>query len=56
MHPESKHKTLRLTSLPKEGGVSCFGSLSGRSSIQFLTVHSVTITGSFHDGEQSPYF
>ena len=29
-----------LTSLPKDGGVSCFGCSSGRSPIQFLTVHS----------------
>ena len=29
-----------LTSLPKDGGVSCFGRSSGRSPIQFLTKYS----------------
>ena len=40
MHAESRHGTPSLTSLPKDGGVSCFGLSSGKSPIQFLTVHS----------------
>ena len=40
MHAASRHGTPSLASLPKDGGVSCFGRLSGRSPIQFLTVHS----------------
>ena len=40
MHAASRHGTPSLTSLPKDGGVSCFGRSSGRSPIQFLTVHS----------------
>ena len=40
MHAASRHETASLTSLPKDGGVSCFGRSSGRSLIQFLAVHS----------------
>ena len=40
MHAASRHGIPSLTSLPKDGGVSCFGRSSGRSPIQFLTVHS----------------
>ena len=29
MHAVSRHGTPSLTSLPKDGGVSCFGCLSG---------------------------
>ena len=29
MHADSMHGTPSLTSLPKDGGVSCFGRLSG---------------------------
>ena len=36
MHAASRHGTPSLTSLPKDGGVSCFGRSSGRSPIQFL--------------------
>ena len=36
MHAASKHGTPSLTSLPKDGGVSCFGRSSGRSPIQFF--------------------
>ena len=31
MHAASRHGTPSLTSLPKDGGVSCFGGSSGRS-------------------------
>ena len=37
MHAASRHGTPSLRSLPKDGGVSCFGRSSGRSPIQFLT-------------------
>ena len=40
MHASSRHGTPSLTSLPKDGGVSCISRSSGRSPIQFLTVHS----------------
>ena len=40
MHAASRHGTPSLPSLPKDGGVSCFGHSSRRSPIQFLTVHS----------------
>ena len=40
MHATSRHGTPSLTSLPKDGWVSCFGRSSGRLPIQFLTVHS----------------
>ena len=40
LHAVSRHGTPSLTSLLKDGGVSCFGRSSGRSPIQFLTVHS----------------
>ena len=36
MHAASRHGTSSLTSLPKDGGVSCFGHSSGRSPIQFF--------------------
>ena len=36
MHAASRHGTPSLTSLPKDGGVSCFGRSSGRSPIQFF--------------------
>ena len=36
MHAASRHGTPSLTSLPKDGGVSCFGRSSGRSPIQFI--------------------
>ena len=36
MHAAPRHGTATLTSLPKDGGVSCFGRSSGRSPIQFL--------------------
>ena len=39
MHAASRHGTPGLTSLPKDGGVSFSGRSSGRSAIQFLTVH-----------------
>ena len=37
MHATSKHGTLSLISLLKNGGVSCFGHFSGRPPIQLLT-------------------
>ena len=40
MHAASRHGFPSLTSLPKDGGVSCFGRLSGKSSIQLLPFHS----------------
>ena len=40
VHAASRHGTPSLTSLPKDGGVSCFGRSSGSSPFQFLTVHS----------------
>ena len=36
----SKYGSPSFTSLPKDGGASCFRRSSGRSPIQFLTVHS----------------
>ena len=36
MHAASRHGTPSLTSLPKDGGVSCFARSSGRSPIQFF--------------------
>ena len=33
MHAASRYKTSSLASLPKDGGVSCFGRSSGRSPI-----------------------
>ena len=36
MHAASRHGTPSLTSLPKDGGVSCIGHSSGRSPIQFF--------------------
>ena len=36
MHAASRHGTPSLTSLPKDGRVSCFGHSSGRLSIQFF--------------------
>ena len=40
MHAASRHGTNSLTALSKDSGVSSFGRSSGRSPIQFLTVHS----------------
>ena len=40
MQAASRHGTPSSTSLPKDGGVSCFGRSSARSRIQSLTVHS----------------
>ena len=37
VHAASKFGTPSLTSLPKDGGVSCIHSLSGKSTIQLLT-------------------
>ena len=37
VHAASRHGTPSLTSLPKDGGVSCFHSFSGKSTIQLLT-------------------
>ena len=37
MYATSRHGTPNLTSLPKDGGVSCFGRLSGKFPIQLLT-------------------
>ena len=39
MHAASRHGTPSLTSIPKDGGVSCFGRSPGRSSVQFLIIH-----------------
>ena len=38
MHAASRHETRSLTYLPKDGGVSCLGRLSGRSPIQLWRV------------------
>ena len=48
MHAVSRHGTPSLTSLPKDGGVSCFSRSSGRSPIQLPTVHS-HVVASTHD-------
>ena len=37
MHAVSRHGTPSLTSLPKDGGVSCFGRSSGDRPFSFLT-------------------
>ena len=39
VHAAFRHGTPNLTSLSRDGGVSCFDRLYGRSPIQFLTVH-----------------
>jgi len=44
MHATSKHETPSLTSLPKDGGMSCFARSSGRWPIQLLTVHNPCLT------------
>ena len=48
MHATARHGTHNLTSLQKDGGVSCFGRSSVRSPIQFLTVHSHTSVHHFY--------
>ena len=49
MHAASRHGAPSLTSLPKDGEVSCIGRSSGRSPIHFLTVHSIVITYAVRD-------
>ena len=43
VHAAFRHETPNLTSLTRDGGVSCFDRLYGSSPIQFLTVHSHAI-------------
>ena len=48
MHAASRHGTPSLTSLPNDGGVSCFfGRSSGRSS----GIEGRTISGTSHTGD-----